>query len=37
LKYRAELALVVPSDSMTHIEDIHLILCHIISLGLRDA
>jgi D-sedoheptulose 7-phosphate isomerase len=37
LKYRAELSLVVPSDSMTHIEDIHLILCHIISLGLRDA
>ncbi len=36
LKDKAELTLHVPTDTMTYIEDVHLMLGHIISLGLRE-
>lgn len=36
LKDKVDLALIVPTESMTHIEDVHLMLCHIISLSLRE-
>ena len=36
LKGAVEIAVVVPSNSMQHIEDVHLLLCHLLTAYLRD-
>ncbi|MGD0250395.1 MAG: sugar isomerase, partial [Thermoplasmata archaeon] len=36
LKDLVDVALVVPSNSMQHTEDIHLIVCHFLTAYLRD-
>ncbi len=36
LKGMVDVALVVPSDSMQHTEDVHLIVCHLLTAYLRD-
>jgi D-sedoheptulose 7-phosphate isomerase len=36
LKDSVEIALVVPSNSMQHIEDVHLLICHVLTAYLRD-
>ena len=36
LKALAEVPVVVPSNSMQHIEDIHLLICHLLTAYLRD-
>lgn len=36
LKKLVDIALIVPSNNMQHIEDVHLILCHLISRIIRD-
>ena len=36
LKGLAEIPIVVPSNSMQHIEDVHLLICHVLTAYLRD-
>jgi D-sedoheptulose 7-phosphate isomerase len=36
LKGRVDIPLVVPSTSMQHIEDVHLLVCHLLTSYLRD-
>ncbi len=36
LKELVDVAVVVPSNSMQHIEDVHLLLCHLLTAYLRD-
>jgi D-sedoheptulose 7-phosphate isomerase len=36
LKGRVDIPLVVPSNSMQHIEDVHLLVCHLLTSYLRD-
>jgi D-sedoheptulose 7-phosphate isomerase len=36
LKELAEIPVVVPSNSMQHIEDVHLLICHLLTAYLRD-
>jgi D-sedoheptulose 7-phosphate isomerase len=36
LQGAVEIAVVVPSNSMQHIEDVHLLICHLLTAYLRD-
>ncbi len=36
LKELVDIPIVVPSNSMQHIEDVHLLICHLLTAYLRD-